>query len=542
MDIQHLSGLDLGVIAVYLVFVIAVGYWASRRVETGDDLFLAGRRLAWPVIGLSLFASNISSTTLVGVTGDSYRYGLAVSAFEWGTSFIMLVLVFVLIPFYLGSKLSTVPQFLENRFGVSARRYQSAATIVSTLLVDTAGPIYGGGLVLQMFFPGIDLWVFCVALALIAGVYTIAGGLAAVVYTDAAQTIILVLGMATLTVLVFGEFDYSWSQMVDRVQASDGYGQHFSVILPADHPDLPWTGLPGVFLLGLYYWTMNQYIVQRVLGAKNIAQAQWGAMLAGFLKLTPIFFMALPGVMALAIYPDLTDADEVFPKLLTDFLPTGLLGLVLAGFIAAIMSSIDSTLNSASTLVIVDFAEPMKDGELTEKQATWWGRISTVVFMCIAAAWAPVIDQLGSFFQYVQAALSYIVPPFIVLFMMGIFSHLGRTRTAIGTLIVTHAVAVVMFLLFTAPFGTGEEGEDGGGAPLYDLQYLYIAPILCAVALAAFFAFGLTEPRHDDERLKGRTWKSRERPDREKLSWYADHRIQALVLLALTITLIIVFF
>ncbi|MGF1634068.1 MAG: sodium/solute symporter [Phycisphaerae bacterium] len=531
MPTGTLSVIDYVIIAAYFAFVFGVGVWAARRITSGDDLFLAGRRLAWPVVGLSLFASNISSNTLVGVTADSYRYGLAVSAFDWGTSLVLVVLIFVLVPFYLGSKLRTVPQYLELRYGPGARRYQSAMSIVATLVVDTAGPLFAGALVLQLFFPDVPLWVMCVILAVVAGLYTMAGGLAAVVYTDAVQTVIIFVGTLIMALYVFSEFDFSWSNAVAQLEASPGFDDHLSVIRPADDENLPWPGLlTGVMLLGLYYWSMNQYIVQRVLGARSIQDAQWGGLLAGFLKLTPIFFMALPGVFALVLFPELgkENAEAVFPTLMQTYLPVGLLGLVLAGFIAAIMSSIDSTLNSASTLVVVDFVEPLKRGGLTDRQQAKVGRWTTLLFMVLAAAWAPMIANFGSFFQYLQQVFSYIVPPFIVLFMMGIFSHRGGPKTAVITVAVTQLFALGLFfavVVFEA----------------VRIQYLYISPILCAVALVVFFISAAIERAPGDEKLRGVTWYTRTKIDRSHLRWYANPRWQAALLVVLTLMIVVVF-
>ncbi|MCC5848719.1 MAG: sodium:solute symporter [Verrucomicrobia bacterium] len=517
--------LDLAIIVAYFIAVVWIGVYVARRTHGGEDLFLAGRRLVWPVIGFSLFASNISSTTLVGLAGNAYRYGVAVSAFEWGTSIVLVVMMFVLIPFYLKSRISTVPEFLERRYGPRARRYFSALNIFLSLVVDTAGSLFAGAMVLQVFFPGLDIWTTCIVLALLAGIYTAAGGLAAVVFTDVIQGVILLLGTAILAIICFSQFDYSWAAVTEGVRASPRYNGHLSMMRPANDPDLPWPGMfTGVLLLGFYYWSMNQYIVQRVLGAKNMAHAQRGALLAGFLKLSPLFIMVLPGIMAVVLLPDLTDPDQVFPTLVREYLPVGVLGLVMAGLIAAIMSSIDSTLNSASTLVTLDFVKPRREN-MTDKETARVGRICTFVFMILAAIWAPMIQYFEGLFDYLQQILTFAVPPVIILFVMGVFTHRGGGRTGIITLAGTHLVSLGLFIAQT----TG----------LYGLHFTYTAVLLTFVAAGIFWIAALSEAKPDAEKLADLTWSNRAVVP--KGPWYADSRFLAGVLLVLTALSILMF-
>lgn len=516
---------DLSIIVAYFVAVAGIGVFVARRTHGGDDLFLAGRKLVWPVIGFSLFASNISSTTLVGLAGNAYRYGVAVSAYEWGTSIVLVGMMFVLIPFYLKSRIRTVPEFLERRYGPHARRYFSGLNIFLSLVVDTAGALFAGAMVLQVFFPGLNIWITCIVLALLAGVYTAAGGLAAVVFTDVIQGIILLVGSTILALICFSQFDYSWNAVTEAVLASDRYNGHLSMIRPPNDPDLPWPGMfTGVLLLGFYYWGMNQYIVQRVLGAKNLEHAQRGALLAGFLKLTPLFIMVLPGVMAVVLLPDLTHPDQVFPTLVREYLPVGVLGLVMAGLIAAIMSSIDSTLNSASTLVTLDFIKPRR-ASMTDADTARVGRISTFVFMVIAAIWAPMIQYFEGLFDYLQQILTFAVPPVIVLFVMGIFTNRGKRKTGWITLAGTHAVSILLFI--------------AQAREIYTLHFTYTAVILTLVALAIFWIASSLESRPDPERLRDLTWN--QRIPTIKGPWFSDPRLLAGLLLILTAVSVLLF-
>ncbi|SPJ24732.1 sodium:solute symporter [Palleronia abyssalis] len=443
---QDLSGAiaawDWGVIALYFAVVIAIGVWVSRRTESGEDLFLAGRGLTWGIIGFSLFASNISSTTLIGLTGAAYDAGIAVSAYEWmaGVPLILMALIFA--PIFLKSRITTIPEYLELRYDRKSRLYFSAVTIVLTIVVDTAGGLYAGAVVTRAFLPDIPIWQICVAIGIFAGLYTAGGGLKAVVFTDVMQAIVLIVGTATMTMILFSMNDWSWSNVTDNV--SEG---QLSIVQPRSNEILPWPGLIlGVPILGFWYWVTNQYIVQRVLGAASLRDAQSGAILGGFLKILPMFIMVLPGAMAVSVLPELSNPDQVFPTLVAEVLPIGLRGLVLAGLVAAIMSSVDSTLNSASTLVVHDFVRN-EVRDLDSKTERKYGRMTTLILMLIAIIWAPLIAQAGGLWAYLQQAFSILVPPVVAVFMLG---ALWRRTTATGAftaLIAGHAIALATFVL-----------------------------------------------------------------------------------------------
>lgn len=401
-----LSNLDKMIIVGYFVIIVIIGVVVSRKTETGDDLFLAGRSLGWLAIGFSLFASNISSTTLIGLSGQAYMTGISVANYEWMAAVVLVIMAVFFIPYYIKSRITTIPEFLERRFDVRSRKYFSVITIFLSIVVDTAGGLYAGAIVVNVFFPDIPIWQTILALGVFAGLYTAAGGLKAVVYTDVLQAVILLFGATVLTYLMFDKFDFSWASVTAGIEP-----EKLSKIRPLDDPALPWLGtLIGVPVLGFYYWATNQYIVQRVLGAKDIKNARWGAMLGGTLKLTALFIMVLPGVMAFSVFPNLDDPDMVFPTMVANVLPIGITGLVLAGLISAILSSIDSTLNSASTLITMDFVKP-KNPNITNEQTARIGRITTLVLMVVAVLWAPNIANFEGIFAYIQQAFSYIVPP-----------------------------------------------------------------------------------------------------------------------------------
>ena len=518
-----ISTIDLIIIGAYFLVVFGIGYVIAKRTESGEDLFLAGRSLAWGTIGFSLFASNISSTTLIGLAGDAYRIGIAVSNYEWMAGVVLVFIAFFFIPFFIKSRLSTIPEYLERRFDVRSRKYFSGLTIFTSVMIDTAGGLYAGTIVLRTFFPELDFVATAFVLALVAGLYTAAGGLAAVVYTDVLQAIILIFGSTLIAFITFGQFDYSWAQAT--AQLPEG---HLSLIRPMDSEGLPWLGtLIGVPVLGFYYWGLNQYIIQRVLGAKDLDNARWGAILGGALKLLPLFIMVLPGAFAFTLFPNLENPDLVFPTLVTELLPVGIVGLVLAGLIAAIMSTVDSTLNSASTLITIDFIQPSRPN-LTPKEVGRIGRIATVVLMLVAAAWAPMIREFPGLWSYIQQVLSYLVPPVVAIFLLGVFWPRMNATGAFVTLLGGHALSLGAFLLKLNGF--------------IDIHFTILAGILtvlcCGLFVAASYAMGEIPSM---EKLEGFTWKHRERAPKREMAWYKSYRIQSVIVLGLTVVMIIAF-
>ncbi|MEM7380433.1 MAG: sodium/solute symporter, partial [Bacteroidota bacterium] len=306
---SQISSIDIGIVISYFLIVLFIGLWISRRTKTGEDLFLGGRTFGWGIIGLSLFASNISGSTIVGLAGAAYTTGIVNSVYEWMSGLPLIIAALIFIPLYLRSRITTIPEFLQKRYDRRSQLFFSVITIFSTIVIETAGALYAGGLVVQTFFPEFSIWETSLILAFVAGIYTAGGGLKAVVYTDAIQAVILIIGCGIISWILFGQLDYDWSKVV--ASAPEG---HFSVVRPVDDPGLPWPGLlMGVPLLGFWYWSTNQYIFQRVLGAKDMKQARWGVVFAGFLKIIPLFIMVFPGAMAISLYPDIANGNTVSP-------------------------------------------------------------------------------------------------------------------------------------------------------------------------------------------------------------------------------------
>lgn len=470
-----LHAIDYAVLGGYLLVVAVIGWRVSRRAPDAEDLFLAGRSLGWGVVGLSLFASNISSTTLIGLPGAAWQHGISVANYEWMAGLVLIFSAFFILPRLLRARVTTIPEWLEQRFDARLRKYLSGVSVLLSVVLDTAGSLYAGALVLMLFIPGLDLAMTCAAMAVFAGVYTAAGGLRAVVYTDVLQTVVLLVGSALLCGLVLAEFDFSWSQISGALSED-----RLSLIRPLDDPTLPWLGtLIGLPVLGFYYWTMNQYVSQRLLAARDIPTATKGALLAAALKLLPLFLMVLPGALAAVLFTDLERADTVFPRLIAEYAPVGVAGLILAGLIAAIMSSVDSALNSASTLITVDFVQPRRPG-LTPAGMARLGRGITLGLMVFAAIWAPMIDRFPGLFDYLQQGFAYVTPPLVAVFLLGRFWPALGASAALRAVLSGHAVSAVWFVLTQA-------GVLG-------LHFSIVAGLLLLITLAAAVAWQWRAP------------------------------------------------
>ncbi|MEM1318918.1 MAG: sodium:solute symporter [Bacteroidota bacterium] len=520
---NNISSIDIGIIIAYFVLVLAIGFWIARRTKTGEDLFLGGRSFGWGLIGLSLFASNISSSTIIGLSGAAYTTGIVNSVYEWMSGIPLIIAALIFVPLYLRARITTIPEYLERRFDRRSQLFFSAVTIFSTIMIETAGALYAGSLVLQAFFPNLVLWQTALVLAIIAGTYTASGGLKAVVYTDAIQAVILIFGCGVLTWILYGELDYSWEKVVASVP--DG---HFSVVRPLEDEALPWPGLlMGVPFLGFWYWSTNQYIVQRVLGGKNIRHARWGVILAGFLKIIPLFIMVIPGAMALSLYPGLENGDAVFPHLVTHALPVGLVGLVLAGLISAILSSVDSALNSSSTLIVIDFIKPNKPN-LTEADIARYGRITTVVLMVVAALWAPQIQNFQGLWDYLQQMFSILVPPIAVIFLIGVFYKRGNGPGAFWTLVIGTSLGVVLFVL--------------GEWDLWHLHYTMNVGVMILISTLVFVGISSVTAPPTNDQIEMYTYRKGLISDgMEGVPWYLDYRWHMVVLVALIFWILVKF-
>jgi solute:Na+ symporter, SSS family len=514
-----LSVLDWSVVAVYTTGLVLLGVLVSRRRAGPVDYFLASRATRWPAIGLALFASNMSSTALVGLAGGAYSIGLSIYNYEWSANVILVFFCVFLLPYIIRSQTFTMPEFLERRYDRRARLYFALLTLLLNIFVDSAAILYSGSLVGQVLLPGWPLWLIVAILAGAAGLYTVLGGLRAVIYTEAVQAIVLLAGALLISIGAFHRAG-GWHAVMDAVDPA-----FTSLIRPIHDPGVPWPGLlVGIPLLGFYYWCTNQSIVQRMLSAKNIEHARWGALFAGLLKLPILFLIVLPGTCALVLFPHLPRADMVYPNLILRVLPAGFIGLVVSGFIAATMVSISSMLNSASTLITMDVIKQFRPS-LSDAQVVRIGKWSTAVLFMVAIAWAPQLQLFPSLWQYLQAVLSYAVPPIVAVFLAGMFWR-GANADGAAAAMRWGSVAGLAFFMVNVVFGWT------------DLHFLYAAPILTALDLGLVIGVSKASKVQLSASSAATMWtrdfSKSEHLRLQRTPAWQDYRIQSAVLLILT--------
>ena len=509
-----LSAIDLVIVIVYLVAVIALGLWTGRRERDVTDYFLAGRALPWYLIGFSLFASNMSGASFVGLMGAAYEHGMVVFNYEWTATLVLIFFALFMLPVFLRARLFTVPEYLEVRFDRRSRWAYAGFTILTLMLIDTAGALYAGGIVISTAWPGVELWQTGAALALVAGLYTLLGGLRAVVVTDALQAVVMIVGAALIFAFGLAEIG-GWQALMDGLD-----GARTRLIKPADDAFLPWPGIMGVVLLGFYYWTLNQYFVQRALAARTLDEGRKGALFGGLLKLPNVFLMILPGMIAVVLLPGLDRPDRAFPALAFELLPLGLRGLVLAALLAAIMSSLDSALNAAASLLTMDFVKPLRPAT-SGRTLLVVGRGFTAALIILAALYAPLIERFGSLFQYFQSTLAYLVPPIVAVYLGGLFWARFTAAGAFWGIAVGLGLGLVLFLLKEV---TGAWVAVG----LAPVHFTYMAIVMFALSLGIMALVSLAGAAPEAKSQAMFQWSDLvPGPSTPKRGWLFDYRVQA---------------
>src|SRR6201981_3988221 len=439
---RALAPLDLTIIGVYFLVVFGIGMYFGMKERSSEEYFLAGRDVGWFFIGASLFVSNISTEHFIGLSGTGASSGLAVGHFEWLACLILLILGWVFVPFYLRSNVFTMPEFLERRFNRQSAVYLAGISIIAYIFTKISVQLYAASVVLERV-AGWSLWKTAVVLVIDTGIYTIAGGLAAAIYTDTVQTLILITGAVALTLIG-----------LDRV---GGIGHlrtmvppsYFHMMKPASDPSFPWTGIFfGAPILGIWYWCTDQVIVQRVLSARDEGHAKAGTIFAGFLKILPVFMLVLPGIIAYALYPaEVAKPDFAYPTLVLNLLPVGLVGLVMAALLAAVMGAMSSVFNSASTLVTLDFYKKLRP-QVSERELVNFGRIATGIMVVLGLLWVPFIHYISSqLYIYLQSVQAYISPPIAACFVLGILWPRLNGAGAITSLLSGFGLGAARFIL-----------------------------------------------------------------------------------------------
>lgn len=519
MNTVHLSPLDLAVMGAYLVGILVWGLLNTKR-KSATDYFLGGRGMPWQVVGLSMFATVVSSSALVGWAGDAYMTGISV--FNYGISAAILPILFFLaffLPFYLRNKIYTLPEFLGGRFDSRSRLFLSVLTVIGYIFADLSVTLYAGALMLHMVFPQVSIPFLVIALAVLGASYTLVGGLSAVMRVELVQAFVLIGGSAILTWTAFDRVG-GWAAVMNAAPPG-----HLSLVRPLNDPSVPWpTLLTSLPLLGFYFWGLSQTMVQRTLSARNIEHGRWGNLLAAALNFVIFFLMVLPGIAGRVLYPNLEKGDQVYPKLVFEMLPPGLLGLVLIGFIAAMTSVLTSVLNSAQTLVTMDLIGKIRPG-MTDKQQVFAGSVAGIVIITLAAFWAPHIQKFDSIVKYFQQLMSYLCPPVVAVFLCGLFWKRASATGAFVGLMTGFLLAICLMLGIKS-------------SPLGAWNFLYVAPLIFAASLAVVVWVSLRTPPPNSSVVKRFVWSSsifrEETMELAKLPWYQNFRTLSLLLLLFT--------
>jgi SSS family solute:Na+ symporter len=421
-------------IAIYFLIIAGIVAWViSKKQNNTEDYFLAGRNVGWFVVGASIFASNIGSEHVVGLAGAGAGDKLPMLIYEI-QAWVVLILGWVFLPFYKRSGVYTMPEFLEKRFDARSRWVLSIFSIIAYVLTKISVTIYAGGVVVSALL-GIDFWTGAIATVVLTGIYTVLGGMKAVVYTETLQAMILVLGAGTLTFIGLDAVG-GWESMKETLSP-----QYLNMWRPASDPEFPWPSLLITStIVGIWYWCTDQYIVQRTLTARNIKEGRRGTIFGALLKLLPVFLFLVPGIIALTLKMrgelHWDTPDQAFPVLMSNLLPSGLRGLVAAGLLAALMSSLASVFNSCSTLFTVDIYKKLRPNT-PEKKLVRTGQYATVVIVLIGILWIPIMANIsGVLYEYLQKVQSYIAPPITAVFLLGIFYKRINGLAAFVTLIV----------------------------------------------------------------------------------------------------------
>ena len=533
---QGLQLLDWIVVVLYFLIILGIAWWVIRqKQDTSTDYFLAGRHVGWFVIGAAIFASNIGSEHIVGLAGTGAKSGVAMGHYELH-SWIILLLGWVFVPFYMRSKVFTMPEFLERRYSPSARWFLSLFSLVAYVLTKVSVTVYAGAVVFQTLM-GVEFWTGALITVILTGIYTILGGLRAVVYTESLQAFVLLLGSITVTVMGLVKIG-GWNNLI-QVAGAD----HLNLFLPLDHPDFPWLGMilaPPI--VGIWYWCTDQVIVQRVLAAKNETQARRGSLFASYLKLFPFFIFFIPGVIAYALAKtgqlQLQAADQAFPTLVKALLPAGIRGLVVGGLLAALMSSLAAVFNSCSTLFTMDIYKKIRP-KATEKRLVFVGRLATGVVVVSGILWIPFMKYIsGELYHYLQSVQSYLAPPIFAVFFLGIFWKRINSKGALTALIGGFVLGMLRLIAELNKYSL-----SGWLHTFADVNFLYFCVYLTLVCIGMMVVVSMFTLPPSYEKIDGLTYATTAARDKQasRASWTTRDLILSHVILAIIAAVLIYF-
>src|SRR5450755_1167948 len=565
---SQITGIDWIVIAIYFTILLGVAWYVVKKgKDSAADYFLAGRNLGWWVIGASIFASNIGSEHVVGLAGAGATSGVALAHYELH-AWCLLVLGWVFVPFYMRSKVFTMPEFLERRFSVASRYVLSIVSIITFIVSKIAVGIFAGGVVFGTLLPELHLrigstdidsfWIGSVLVIVLTGLYTSLGGMRAVAYNDAVQTIVLILGSASLTiyglvklggiselrVLAGSDMFNLWKPLIPAgvqgtwapVQETNAAGQ---IVKQAWYfnGNFPWLGMLFCApIIGMWYWCTDQYIVQRALGAPNETVARRGSIFAAFLKLFPVYLFIIPGLICYALaksgkVPELTSmigadgqsipalSNAAFPMMVQYLLPAGIRGIVVAGLLSALMGSLAGVFNACSTLFTVDLYQKWKP-QASQHQLVRTGRLATIVMVLIALAWIPVIKNAHGLYTYLQSVQGYLAPPIFVVFFLGVFFKRMNGAGALWAMIVGFALGIFRMAVDT-PVTLGVGGFTGyqEGSFLWvvnNIYFQYFSVLITLVSAIVMVAVSYMTPAPDYRKIQSLTFSTVTEEDRQK--------------------------
>ncbi|TRX59952.1 sodium/solute symporter [Fulvivirga sp. M361] len=512
-----LSTIDLIIILVYIIGMV---WWALKHVsnKSSESYFLAGRNMKWPVVGFSLFAAGVSSSSLLGWSGEAYATGLAVFNFQWVSVLVMVFFAWFFLPFYINSGVFTMPEFLEKRFDKRSKYYFSFITIISNVFADAAVTLYAGAILIQLIYPEASIQLIVIFIAAVVALYTIPGGLSSAINAELLQAIMLLFGAIILAFLTYNAID-NWDVFYQNFENT----LTLHIVRPMDDPIVPWLGMiVGIPVLAFYFWGNNQMLVQRILSAKSIDHGRKGMFLAGALMVLTLYIFIFPGVWAQYLFPGLENPDQVYPKLIKELMPIGLIGIIIASLTAALASSFSAVINSASTIFTMDFYAKIS-GEKDTKKLVKVGQLSATVIVIIAALWAPHIDQFGTLVKYYQTMVSYIAPPVVSVFFLGVFWKRATATGAFSGLIGGLFVAVFLLIFKDRTF-------------MADMHFLLMVPFILGASMIITIVASLVTKPSPEKVIESMVWKkslfTKESMHLKGVVWYNNYRVLSIVLIA----------
>ena len=560
MQNPSMSGLDWTIIFLYFVLIGVLAWWYGRKQKDSVDYFLAGRNAGFIAVGASIFTSNIGSEHIVGLAGQGASTGMAMAHWELH-AWILILLAGFFVPFYYKSGVQTIPEFLERRFNARARWILSVVSLVAYVFTKVSVTVYAGAIVFQALLPDTfgtpdnAFWVGAFTTVILTGIYTVFGGMRAIMATATPQAVVILFGSAVITFMGLTKlgqgagFVAGWNELITTAQANK---EAFALWRPLSDPDFPWLGVMIASpIIGIWYWCTDQYIVQRALSAKDLATARRGALFGGLLKVWPVLIFLVPGMIGWALHQhgliqlqtnvvngvETIHGDTVFPTLVTALLPSGIRGLIVACLLAALMSSLASLFNSSASLFTVDIYEKLRPGQ-SERHLLTVGRIATAVVVVLGILWIPVMKVVsgGGLYQYLQSVQGYLAPPITAVFLIGLFWSRINARGAVWAL--AGGFILGMFkLTCQALFGQGKIENPAFLAAIGDFNFLYATGVLFLISIILLIVGSLTSEPPPREKVEGLTYGSIRAVAGEEIksSWDTGNKILATTILVLVL-------